>query len=328
MSKQIKERKKFKIKIKFMDVTLCFALLVSGITLIEHGQRNAKKQAQLIRYEMDLDYIRNNPINMEEDETFSVCTINVQNKYTSEDSHFQSGADLVISLAQNSVDIVGTQEMKCSTTDTLGEDLENYQYDLIGEPRWGTGIIGNCLSFANETNSIAACEIYMPMTITLPWIPQNMEEMVQGIQEGSIMARIVTSGVCAIDGIGYVRCYNTHLDYGVDTIQKRQMDALLELIDQDNAQLPLPIIITGDFNADLESDNMKYFIDQLSQRGINVAIGEDDTYKGKLEDGIYTTLPKKVDYIFYSNMFQISEYHMLDNPSSDHKAVLVYFEHR
>lgn len=327
MTKKMNHLANSKVRIKFMNVFLYFTLISAGITLAEKSRINDKNQKQLIQLEQDLNYINENPITITENQTFSICTINVQNKYTSEESNFQSGADLIISLVEDGVDIIGTQEMKSSTEKNLEDDIENYQYDIVGEPRWGDGIIGDCLTFANETNSIIGSELYMSKTVTLPWVPQTMEELLQGLSEGSIMSRIVTCSVCAIDGIGYVRCYNTHLDYGVPTIQRRQMDALLELIDCDNAELELPIVITGDFNAEPNSENMKYFIEQLSQRGIQLTIMENNTYKGKIQDGEYTTLPKQLDYVFYSNDFQVVDYQLIDNPSSDHDAVLIKLFH-
>lgn len=137
--------------------------------------------------------------------------------------------------------------------------MEEYEYTIIGEPRWGDGLIGHLFSSANETNSIIGDELYMAKTEELPWIPKNIEEIQQGIKEGSIMARIVTSCVMEVDDSFYVRCYNTHLDYGVPTIQRRQMDELLKIIDRDYEELQIPIVLTGDFNAALDSENMKYF---------------------------------------------------------------------
>ena len=316
-----------KIKVRFANATLCCTLAIAGVTLLEVDHINRNNIEQMIRLKRELKYIKENPIELASDQEISICTINVQNKYTSEDSKFQSGSDLVLSLVEDDVDVFGVQEMKCSTASSLENCLQDYQYNLTGEPRWGDGIIGTCFNFANETNSIIGSTLYMSKTVTLPWIPQSIDELTRGIEQGSIMARIVTSSVVAIDDVGYVRCYNTHLDYGVPSIQRRQMDALLELIDNDTMELSLPIIITGDFNAEPESENMMYFMEQLSKRNIHVAVGDSNTYKGKKTDGSYTELPKQLDYIFYSDDFTMTNYQIISNPSSDHDAVLIKLSH-
>lgn len=312
-----------KCKIRFANVALCCSLAITGITLLEVDHMNRKKIGQTFRLKRELQYIEENLIEVVSGTEFSVCTINVQNKYTSENGGFQSGSNLVLSLVEDEVDILGTQELKCSTAKSLDDSLQDYNYDLTGESRWGDGIVGFCFSFANETNSIIGSRLYMSKTDALPWIPQNIDELAQGIEKGSIMARVVTTSVIAVEGIGYVRCYNTHLDYGVPSIQRRQMDMLLEVIDNDYNELALPIIITGDFNAEPESENMKYFMNQLSQRGIQTAIENVNTYKGKMKDGDYIESPKQLDYIFYSEDFNMIDYQIIDNPSSDHDAILV-----
>lgn len=68
---------------------------------------------------------------------------------------------------------------------------------------------------------------------------------------------------------------------------------------------------------------MQYFMEQLSQRGSQMTIGEESTYKGKIQDNEYTVLPKQLDYIFYSDIFNRKDYQIIDNPSSDHNAVLI-----
>lgn len=106
-------------------------------------------------------------------------------------------------------------------------------------------------------------------------------------------------------------------------IQRRQMDELLKIIDRDYEELQIPIILTGDFNAAPDSENMKYFMNQLEQRNIQVASNDFMTYKGKIKDGEYIEEPDQFDYIFYSNDFDMVACQILDNPSSDHDAVLV-----
>ncbi len=156
----------------------------------------------------------------------------------------------------------------------------------------------------------------MEKTINLSWFPRNIDELIGGLKQGSLMARVLSSCVIYEEGIGYFYHYNSHIDYGVESIQRRQMEEIIEEIDKNNENLKLPIVLTIDSNAKPDSDNMKFFTEELAKRGIYTPDLNDNTYKGNPKEG-----PKQVDYIFASSNFDFSTYDIDDNPNSDHYAL-------
>lgn len=294
---------------------------VSIVCVLKSKVEDVIKQYNLQR---DLKYILENPIDCEENAIILISTVNVQNKYFQEDVDTQTGYNLVISFAEQGVDIIGTQETKRQTINALERQMNSIEYSVYGDLRYGDGLFGIILDCANEAGTILCKgDVYFQETIGLPWLPKSVDECIEGIKEGSIMRRIVTREIVAVENIGYIYVYNIHVDYGVEEIQKRQYTALLDIIDTDQKQLSLPVIITGDFNAEPDSENMQYLLSELYSRNIFMVSIDGITYKGKVSDGMVIEEPKQLDYIFLSNEFVPLEYQIIDNPSSDHNAVLV-----
>lgn len=117
--------KKEKIRIVFADLALCSMVAIGGFSLGDAMNANHKKKEQKIRLEKELDYIKENLKESDQNQEISICSINVQNKYTSENSNFQSGSNLVVSLAEEDMDIIGIQERKCKTRDILKKIWKN-----------------------------------------------------------------------------------------------------------------------------------------------------------------------------------------------------------
>lgn len=293
-------------------------LLFFGGILI--GFSFLKNVNQEIKLYQDLRKIKSIETTFTLETELTVCTINTQNKYELKQ---ETSEDLIIELIEDGVDIIGTQETTRAQTKTINAEIESYDYNIIGDLRWGNGLVGLLFNMANETNSIIAPEeLYMQETIGLPWIPK-IDEIKEAIQNGSIMRRISTHSVVFQEEIGFIHVYNTHLDYGVESIQKRQMEKLLEWIDENNNKIQLPIIITGDMNATPNSENMLWFVQELEFRNIQKIDIKENTYKGKQKNGEIIESAKQVDYIFASNDFLIKEYKIIENEHSDHNAIAV-----
>lgn len=317
ITKEIKYKRCYKVR-RFISYTI---LGVSIVCILKSKVEDVIKQYNLQR---DLKYILENPIDSKENTIVLISTVNVQNKYFQEDMDTQSGCNLVVSFAEQGVDIIGIQEIKRQTANELENQLNPMGYSIYGDLRWGNGLFGTILDCANEAGSIVCNgNTYYQETIGLPWLPHSVDECIEGIKEGSIMRRIVTREIVAVENIGYIYVYNIHADYGVEKIQKRQYTAILDIIDTDQKQLNLPIIITGDFNAEFDSGNMQYLLAELNNRDISMVSIDGITFKGKMNDGMVIEEPKQLDYIFLSNEFVPLDYQIIDNPSSDHNAILV-----
>ena len=317
ITKEVKYKKCYKIR-RLISCT------ISGVSIVCALNNKIKDVIKQHNLQKDLKYILKNPIDREENTVVLISTVNVQNKYFQEDMDVQSGYNLVVSFAKQGVDIIGTQETKRKTANELENQLNPMGYSVYGDLRWGNGLFGIILDVANEAGSvICKGNTYYQETIGLPWLPHSVDECIEGIKQGSIMRRIVTREIVAVENIGYIYVYNIHADYGVEEIQKRQYTAILDIIDNDQKQLDLPVIITGDFNAELNSGNMQYLLAELNNRDISMVSIDGITFKGKMNDGVVVEEPKQVDYIFLSNEFVPLDYQIIDNPSSDHNAILV-----
>lgn len=332
----VKDIKEFKISREYkyslayrIRKTVSYLMLGSMITLTGFNTVSQGKQYIVAhhQYQKDLEYINANPIDSIVGSEISIVTANVQNKYFKEDSNIQSGSDLVVTLVENDIDVIGIQEIKTKSISELEKRLEEMPYSMYGELRFGNGVLGKITDIidANEAGSIISKEdTYMKETLGLPWLPQSASQLYQAlIEKGSLMKRVVTCHVTLLDGVGYAYVYNIHADYGVEAIQLRQFQQFLDIIDQDQETMSLPTIVMGDFNATPDSDNMQYLISELSQRGIYVVPVSKPTYKGKYEDGLEIEQPKQVDYIFLSEEFVPKEVEIIPNKSSDHDAVYV-----
>ena len=92
------------------------------------------------------------------------------------------------------------------------------------------------------------------------------------------MPRVATHAIIAVEDMGYIHQYNTHIDYGVPEIQHRQLESLLSFIDENNNDINLPTVITGDFNMTSDTDNMRWFLSELKNRDINMSPSYDLMY--------------------------------------------------
>ena len=64
----------------------------------------------------------------------------------------------------------------------------------------------------------------------LPWIPSNPKDLVISISKASIMPRIVTITITKNETMGVICSINTHLEYQIPSVQKRQLKFLKQLI--------------------------------------------------------------------------------------------------
>lgn len=261
-----------------------------------------------------LEQIRNTEIHIVEGSSFTVYSANVQNKdRTSKESEKMMGK-----ILSDSAEIIGIQESTPSFNSDIQAEIEKYHYQIVGEPRLGHGVIGKFYSDINESNNILSKEeIVVSETFFLPFFPHTQEELEKTILMNSFYNRIVTHAILKIENIGFVHMYNTHLGFGVESIQKRQMEELLKIIKHQREELNLPIILTGDFNTTPTSINMEYFVEELKKIDVSMVELKQNTYKGNNDKAF-----KQLDYVFVSNCFK-KESLVIDSPYSDHDIVKV-----
>lgn len=287
---------------------IAFALIftLSQGTIQMHQLETMKKQK--------LEQIRSTKIHIVEGSSFTVYSANVQNK----DRTSKESEKMMEKILSDSAEIIGIQESTPSFNSDIQTEIEKFHYQKVGEPRLGHGVIGKFYSDINESNNILSKEeIVVSETFFLPFFPHTKEELEKTILMNSFYNRIVTHAILKIENVGFVHMYNTHLGFGVESIQKRQMEELLKIIKYQQEELNLPIILTGDFNTTPTSINMKYFIKELKKIDVSMVELEQNTYKGNNDKAF-----KQIDYIFVSNCFKTEPF-VIDNPYSDHDIVKV-----
>ena len=227
----------------------------------------------------------------------TLSTFNIQNDI----KDFSSAKTKIILdyLNKNKIDILSLQEVYSKLDKDIKEKLDN-KYNLYGSYRFFFKRIFNSIN--EKTPIITKYKVLSDETHQLPILP-------------TLLRRIVTKVELEIDG-KLVSVYNTHLDYMLDFVKKRQLKRLLRMIRNDSN----PIILTGDFN--LKNNNQVFldFIEELKKLNITHIDAEDNTWKP-------SKYHRAIDHIFISNNFKlISKKIVKDIPTSDHYPVLVKLE--
>lgn len=207
-------------------------------------------------------------------------------------------------------DLLGTQELTANYTNRLKKQLPNYK--LVGNYRYGNGILSYIPE--NENNKIITNrEVILEETIWLPWLPKTSDELGQVLSKMSIMPRIAT---ITITGKEHERIcmINTHLDYAVDKIQIRELEALKKLIDHYSKKYP--VVLTGDFNMEIHIPHFASFIESLEENHMKRVPIDSATWKAKT-----------LDHIFIPEDWPIEDYGIITkeemNVTSDHNLVYV-----
>ncbi|RLA46365.1 MAG: hypothetical protein DRR04_05500 [Gammaproteobacteria bacterium] len=107
-----------------------------------------------------------------------------------------------------------------------------------------------------------------------------------------------------------VTLVSVHLDFSSEKVRKAQIG---ELVD-DLGELPTPLIIMGDFNADWSSDDspVRQLANAIGLAAFRPTTQEFSTYKGI----------KRLDWILISDELKFINYAILPNIVSDHLAVV------
>lgn len=226
--------------------------------------------------------------------------------------------NLKVFLENENFDVLGFQEM----TPYLENKLDLSGYNMYGKYRFGKNIFVKFIPILrrfNENNRIVSkYKAKSVITYKLPFIPDNLKELKKSIFKMSLIPRITT--ICILNIYNKdICCINTHLSYDLIGVQKRQLEFLKKKIFE--LSLKYPIILTGDFNLDLNDNLFKDFVFYLE--GINIKRIPVDTKTSSSEDG--KTLA--IDHIFVSNSFKVYDYGIMDNQVlkniTDHLGVYV-----
>lgn len=248
-------------------------------------------------------------------ETMKIASFNIKNNFQNRKNykkHSQIIKDLIVT---EQLDILGTQELTFKYVNELNVLLNGYK--VYGDFRYNLNDdnIIEKLPY-NETNSIITNrEVLENYTVRLPWIPSSIKEFKQAISNFSLIPRIATINISNPNKLGSnpICIINTHLEYGVPSIQMQQLEYLKKLILKSADYYPT--IITGDFNMEPTNQYFSHFIQELSKMNINRIGINDKTWKGKT-----------LDHIFVSDAIDVLDYTVKTNEQiqniSDHNLLI------
>lgn len=218
-------------------------------------------------------------------------------------------ADIVKDIISDyQLDLIGSQELTIKYVNELSLRLLNYKF-------YGNYRFGNILKNfpCNESNHIITNQkVLYEKTVWLPWIADNFKDLSTSIVKFSIMPRVATIIIAENDDFKQYCMINTHLDYKIPSIQKKQLEKLKQIIYKCSEYFP--IILTGDFNMELGNQNFDNFIDGISDISKHVDIKEN-TWHNKQE-------AKTLDHIFIPKTWKVEDCGIIDSMgTSDHNIV-------
>ena len=224
-----------------------------------------------------------------------------------------SNADILANqIKENAFDLLGTQELTIKYVNELALRLNGYKF-------YGSYRYGNLLTkipFNENNNIITNKNVVSQNTIWLPWLANNFTDLKKSITKVSIMPRIATIVITKDQIHGEICMINTHLDYQIPSIQIRQLQALKKIIAKYSSQYP--IILTGDFNMEIEDKNFKSFISDIKDNNMKRVEINESTWYDKNGNG------KTLDHIFLPEAWNIQNAGIIDlKGTSDHKGIFV-----
>ncbi len=185
-------------------------------------------------------------------------------------------------------DLIGFQETLPHMRRWLMEAFPDYEIcgtgreaDLEGE--------SNVIAYRRDAFDLVGLETFW--LSDTPHVPGS-----RFATDQSSCPRICTCGVLKSREGGLVRFYNTHLDHEGPVAQAQGLSLVLARMAEDYAQWPMPVILTGDFNA--FPDSLVYKSAQgfagcgQALADVTKALGGTFHDFGRLKE------PEKIDYIF------------------------------
>ena len=218
-------------------------------------------------------------------------------------------------IKEENFDIIGTQELTLKYCNELKKKLSNYSF--CGSYRFGDFIFKK-FSFNENNNIITNKKVLFHKTIHLPFMPVNLRELknTTNIKCWSLLPRIATLVVIEINN-KHICMINTHLDYKITSIKKRQLSSLKKVIK--NYIKEYPVILTGDFNLAIDEEVFNDFIFDLDKLGMMRVNISDSTWncRGKNK--------KTLDHIFVPKTWKVLNCGVIENDMmddiSDHRMI-------
>ena len=251
--------------------------------------------------------------------TIQICTYNVKNDNLGKikpDAEIKTIYEKL--LYDNNINILATQEMIEHTVGILTNSLNDYH--ILGKYRYDYNKIFKKIKkirkYNEGNNIITNLPILVEKTTELPWFPRNIKEIINGtFKYKSITPRIITQAILNVEGTK-VRFLNTHLSLHSNSIKKLQLRKIKKMIKSST----IPVVLTGDFNTNIEDKVFVNFINDLKTLGLKRVEINGQTFKKDTNN-------LAIDHIFIPISWQIKDYKIITDKYlknySDHYPVLV-----
>lgn len=253
-------------------------------------------------------------------EYFRIGTLNFQNNKANRRNENDNAAILANHIVEKGYDILGTQELTRGFIKKVHEYLKEYSF--YGGYQYGKNIFGMRLPIIkdyNQSNKIITKKKAINIrTRALPWIPSNYEDLKKSLIKKSLSRRIVTK-IEIEEKNNKFYIINTHLDYCLPKLQKRQLEYLIKTIKKYSQNGY--VVLMGDFNMQITNPVFQKFENDLN------IIGLKRVPANKKTNSISYKSKTAIDHIFIPKAWKIVACGIFENKElddlTDHKAVYV-----
>lgn len=255
---------------------------------------------------------------------FRIGTLNCQNSIANRNNKIHSEHDNAAILANHIIekqyDILGTQELTKSFMKQVDEHLK--EYNFYGGYQYGRGVLGMRLPIIKEYNQsnqiVTQKKVVSASTRALPWMPHNYEDLKKAFKKRSLSRRIVTK-IELEDTYNRYYIINTHLDYYLPRLQKRQLEYLYKKVKK-YVKYGY-VVLMGDFNLQITNPMFRKFENKLNTIGLRRIPVNGKTNSDKFSS------QTAIDHIFIPKSWKIVACGTFENCElddiTDHKAVYV-----
>ena len=220
--------------------------------------------------------------------------------------------DVLNIIQVNKIDVLCTQEIPRSLARTFQKIMDGY--NVNGDSKYHHYL--KSLPFNEKNPIITKNKIIETKTIRYKNKIKNIREFFKYLRHIPIFPRIATIVIVKIKDDKDLCIINTHLDYKLSIIQKKQLSHLLDIISEYNKKYE--IVLLGDFNMDLDDEHFNNFVDDLKSINIDRININKSTWRNK--KGKERTL----DHIFLSKSLKVNKFGIIkSNELSDHEIIYV-----
>lgn len=246
-----------------------------------------------------------------------VCTFNLRLRNKGDgDNFFDNRLPLIVkTLKEELPDIIGFQEMTHEMRKMLTEQLPEYSLVGGGREKNRNGE-SSCIAFLRTKYVLCDAETRM-----LSFQPKTPGTIYTGLDQSACPRAFTYALFTEMDGGRPFGVVNVHTDHIGQKTRMLASSAMLTYISERQAETEFPFVMTGDFNALPDSDEIKMIKGCGYINEITDGIGDTFHNFGRAENY------GQIDYIFASEEFKCGSVRRIDARDgalyiSDHYPVI------